>query len=45
MVTHPHGMKVKQQDIAQWVWTAWERVSQSTILNTWNALGYSSSDG
>ena len=44
MVAHPHGTKVKWQDVAQWVWTAWLRVSQSTILNTWNAVGYIASD-
>jgi hypothetical protein len=26
MVAHPHGTKVKRQDVAQWVWTAWLRV-------------------
>ena len=44
MVANPHGTKVKRQDVAQWVWTAWLRVSQSTILNTWNAVGYIASD-
>ena len=39
MVAHPHGTKVKrQQDVAQWVWTDWEKVSQSTIMNSWNSV-------
>ena len=44
MVIHPHGTKVKRQDVAQCVWTAWERVSETTILNSWNLVGYIASD-
>ena len=40
IVANPHGTKVKRRDVAQWVWTAWERFSQSTILNTWNSVDY-----
>ena len=38
MVANPHGTKVKRQDVAQWFWTAWERLSETTILNTWNLV-------
>jgi hypothetical protein len=39
---HPPGEKAKptRQDVAHWVWNAWDSIKEDGIVNTWRHCGY-----
>jgi hypothetical protein len=40
MVQNTQQVKVQRVDVAKWVDIAWQRVTVSSILNTWRSIGY-----